>query len=267
VVTLPKVTAPEPVRDVVQILEAQERALGLPSGAIALEVMVESPEALIGDDGRLVLREIVAAGSGRCAAAHFGTYDYTAACGVAAPHQGMQHPACDLARSLMQACLARTGVWLSDGATTTLPVAIHRAEPGRTLSPAETEANATAIAFAWRLHYANVRDSLRRGFYQGWDLHPAQLPARYAATYAFFLEAQDASAERLRKFVAEATRATRVGTSFDDAATGQGLLTFFVRGLDCGAFKEEEVVPMTGLLPDELRSRSFPRILAARARA
>ena len=70
------------------------------------------------------------------------------------------------------------------------------------------------------------------GYYQGWDLHPAQLPTRYAAVYAFFLSARPAATARLRNFVEKAAQATLVGDVFDDAATGQGLLNFFVAGTE-----------------------------------
>ncbi|MEY2537713.1 MAG: hypothetical protein QOG67_1453, partial [Verrucomicrobiota bacterium] len=50
---------------------------------------------------------------------------------------------------------------------------------------------------------------------------------------------------------------------FDDAATGQGLLNFFLRGLACGAITEAEALA-TGLTFDELRSRSFLKILQGR---
>ena len=79
------------------------------------------------------------------------------------------------------------------------------------------------------------------GFYQGWDLHPAQLPTRYAAVYAF-LESLDAASERLRNFVEKAAKATLVGDVFDDAATGQGLLNYFLRATNCGALTEEEAL-------------------------
>lgn len=54
-----------------------------------------------------------------------------------------------------------------------------------------------------------------------------------------------------------------MGDVFDDAATGQGLLNFFLRGLSCGALTEEEALA-TGLTHDDLRTRSFGRILEAR---
>src|SRR5436853_5244573 len=102
------------------------------------------------------------------------------------------------------------------------------------------------------------------GFYQGWDLHPAQLPTRFAAVYSFFLEGLEPASERLRNFVRKAAQATLVGDVFDDAATGQGLLNYFLRALNCGAITEDEAVTMSGLTLDELRSRSFVRILRNR---
>jgi len=57
---------------------------------------------------------------------------------------------------------------------------------------------------AWKLSYDHIRHSLINGFYQGWDLHPAQLPVRYAACYAFFLEGLDAASLRLKSFMDKA---------------------------------------------------------------
>jgi hypothetical protein len=85
-----------------------------------------------------------------------------------------------------------------------------------------------------------VRGSLERAYYQGWDLHPAQLPIRYATVFEFFLEGLDAATERLGSFIDKAGQATLVGDVFDDAATGQGLLNFFLRGMACGAITEQE---------------------------
>jgi len=106
-----------------------------------------------------------------------------------------------------------------------------------------------------------VRDALYNGLYQGWDLHPGQLPTRYAAVYSFFLEGLDAASERLRNFIQKAAQATMVGDVFDDAATGQGLLNYFVRAVSCGAVLEGEIPELTGLTVEQLRSGSFAKIL------
>jgi hypothetical protein len=159
----------------------------------------------------------------------------------------------------MQVALAGTGVRWSDGATTLLPVAPHR-QP----APEQEAENRAAVHRGWRIHHDDVRHGLAAGFYQGWDLHPAQLVSRYAAVYGFFLEGIDAAGERLRNFVDRAARATRVGSAFDDAATGQGLLNFFLRALASGAIAEPEALARTGLTPAELRTRSFARIARAR---
>jgi hypothetical protein len=207
----------------------------------------------------------VAAGQDRISAAHFGTYDYTAACGITAAYQHMGHPACDFARHVMQVALAGTGIWLSDGATNILPVAIHRAAAGTGLSESQRAENRAAIHRAWRLHYDDIQHSLVHGFYQGWDLHPAQLVTRYAAVYAFFLQSLDAASERLRNFIAKAAQATLVGEIFDDAATGQGLLNYFLRAVNCGAVKEDEIEQLSGLTLEEIRSASFVKIVKGRS--
>jgi len=268
VVTLPKVTVPEQVTALVVALEALERRHSLPAGALPIELMVETPQSVFGPRGELALPAQVAAARGRCRGAHFGVYDYTASLNITAMHQVPSHPACDFARRVIQVALAGTGVTLSDGATNVMPVGPHRpADGGPPLTHEQLAENRLAVHHAWRVHYDDVRASLRQAYYQGWDLHPAQLPTRYAAVFAFFLEARDEASARLRSFVEKAAQATLVGNIFDDAATGQGLLNFFLRGINCGALTEAEALA-TGLTPKELRGRSFVKILdARRARA
>lgn len=263
VVTLPKVTIPEQVETLVALFELLERAHQLAHGSLRCEIMVETTQSVIGPDGIVPLARLVAAGRGRCVGAHLGVYDYTAACNVTALHQNPAHPACAFARHVMQVALAGTGVAISDGAVTLMPVAAHTAAAGGTLTPVQVEANRAAVHGAWKTHYGEVRRALREGYYQGWDLHPGQLPTRHAAVVAFFLEGRDEAAERLRRFVEQAAQATRLGNVFDDAATGQGLLNFFLRGISCGALTEAEALA-TGLTLEELRGRSFTQILKRR---
>jgi len=263
VVTLPKITEPEQVAAMATACDQFEQAAGLAAGTLRFELMIETTQSIFARDGSVALPRLIAEGRGRIVAAHFGTYDYTAACGITAAHQHMRHQVCDFAKSVMQVALAGTGIRMSDGATNVMPVGPHRATGG-SLSPAERAANTSVVHRAWRLHAADVRHSLETGFYQGWDLHPAQLPSRYTAVYAFFLEGLEAAGERLRNFVGKAAQATLVGDVFDDAATGQGLLNYFLRAMNCGAIEEAEAVAMSGLTLEELRSRSFVKILANR---
>jgi citrate lyase beta subunit len=263
-VTNPKVVVPEQVAALADLLDGIEERAGLAPGAVRLEIMVETPASILSADGACPLSAFVAAARGRCAGAHFGVYDYTAALGITAVHQDLDHPACDFARHVMQVALSGTGIWLSDGATNVMPAPPHRPAEGLGLTPAQETENREAVHHGWALHYRHVRHSLRLGWYQGWDLHPAQLPTRYAAVYAFYLEALEAATERLSRFVERAARATLTGDVFDDAATGQALLNFFLRGLSCGAITEQEAVA-TGLSLDELRTRSFLAILRGRA--
>jgi citrate lyase beta subunit len=249
VVTLPKITAAEQVSALVDRLEGLEGSLRLPTGTLRLELMIETTESVLDRRGACAIPALVDASRGRCRGAHFGTYDYTASCQITAEHQHMTHPACDFAKHMMQVALASTDIWMSDGATNVLPVG-----------------DRAAVHAAWRLHGAHVRHSLGGGFYQGWDLHPAQLPSRYAVVYAFFLEGLDAASSRLRNFVEKAAQATLVGDVFDDAATGQGLLNYFLRALNSGAITDDEAVERSGLTIEELRSRSFAAILRGRKR-
>jgi hypothetical protein len=259
-VTLPKVTDPRQIEAVNGALAAIERKLSLPTRALRLEVMIESASGLYDRRGLLTLPTILEAGGDRLFAAHLGAYDYTASMDVAAPMQRLDHPACDHVRQLMKTSFAGTGVFLSDGATTQLPLAPHK---GVGLTDAQRAENTTAVHDAWKTHAVNVRRALDQGFFQGWDLHPGQLVPRYAVSFAFFLENRAAMAKRLSNFIAQRGQATAVGTSFDDAATGQGLLNFFLRGWSCGALTQAEV-EATGLFLDEIRTRDFGAIVRAR---
>jgi len=208
VVTLPKITAPEQVSELVGALQ--------PFPGVRIEIMIETPASIF------ILPQLLKAAQGKCVAAHFGAYDYMASLGITAASQDLHHPACDFARSMMLATLAETSVWLVDGATNLLPFPpeVHR---------------------AWKLHYDNIRHSLYNGFYQGWDLHPAQIPARLIAVHTFFLEGLAEASARLRNFRDQSEQATRVGAIFDDAATGRGLANFFDRALHCGAIDPKDV--------------------------
>jgi citrate lyase beta subunit len=266
VVTMPKLMAPAHVTAVAHACGALERRLRVKAGTIAIELMIETPQSILDATGASALGALVAAGRGRVTGAHFGTYDYTALCGITAAWQHMRHQACDFAKHTMQVALAQSGVQLSDGATNVLPVGPHRAGPGQELTAAERIENAGIVHRAWKRQFDDVRHSLENGFYQGWDLHPAQLPVRYAAVFSFFLSARAAATARLRNFVEKAAQATLVGDVFDDAATGQGLLNFFVRALSSGALTVEEACE-TGLSLDELKGRSFLAILEGRRSA
>ena len=265
VVTLPKITIPEQVAALVSVLGRLEKSTGLKEGSLKFEMMIETTQSIINHQGEINLPLLLTRAEGRCVAAHFGTYDYTAGCNITAAHQHMLHPACDFAKDMMQVSFAGTGIWLSDGATNIMPVAPHRfVEGGAPLSQEQIEENRAVVHRAWKLHYDHIQHSLITGFYQGWDLHPAQLPTRYAAVYSFFLSSLEAASERLKNFVEKAAKATLVGDVFDDAATGQGLLNYFLRAINCGAITEEEALELSGLTLDELNSASFVKILKNR---
>ncbi|TQN35727.1 citrate lyase beta subunit [Blastococcus colisei] len=216
VVTLPKVTAVEQVRAFLPVLDALEDAHGV---AVALELQVETPQAVLGPDGAVTLARMVHAAGSRLTGLHYGTYDYSAALGIAAAHQASDHPAADLAKQLMQVAVAGTGVRAVDGSTNVLPAGSRE-----------------QVHAAWRLHAGLVRRALERGFYQGWDLHPAQLVTRYVATYAFFRAALPAAAGRLAAYLDRSDAGV-----LDEPATARALATVVLRGLDCGAVDDTDV--------------------------
>ena len=63
--------------------------------------------------------------------------------------------------------------------------------------------------------------------------------------------------------MAKAAQASLLGDVFDDAATGQGLLNYFLRALSCKAITIDEA-QKTGLSLAEIQSRSFVKIIAGR---
>ncbi|HEY4111066.1 DUF6986 family protein [Puia sp.] len=262
IVMLPKVTIPQQVSSLVRFFRLLEKTHSLPDNTLKMETMVEATQIIMDEEGRNPLYRIIKASEGRCIAAHFGTYDYTASCGITARYQTMAHPVCDFAHHMTKVALAGTGIWFSDGATNVMPIGPHR---GDNLSFEQQQENRASVHKAWRTGFGHTMHSLINGFYQGWDLNPAQLPMRYAATYTFFLSSLEDAIHRLRAFVERSAVSTLTGDIFDDAATGQGLLNFFLKAMNCGAIEEKEALA-TGLTIDEIRSRSFLHIIRGRRR-
>ncbi len=231
VLTFPKIVDVAQLEVFVEVLELAERRFGLGHGSLRFEIQVETTQSIVDSEGGVALPRFIRAGRGRVSGLHFGTYDYTAACGLTAAHQHMAHGACDFARHVMQVSAAGTGVFLSDGSTNVLPVG-----------------NASQIRHGWERHYELLRRSLEHGFYQSWDLHPAQLVTRYAGVFAAFRESAPAEAGRLAAYVSDSG-----GTVLDEPATARALAASFVRALDNGATDPEEVVEMTGLTESRIR--------------
>ncbi|MBA2528717.1 MAG: aldolase [Euzebyales bacterium] len=226
-ITFPKIVAAGQVAAFAEVCGRMEEAMGLPENDLRVELQVETTQSIVDRDGRLGLAALVAAGGGRVSAAHFGVFDYTAACGLLPAHQRSTHPACDFARHVMQATLAGTGVRLSDGSTNVVPAADTR----------------DAVHAAWRAHAAGVRHSWAHGFYQGWDLHAAHLPSRFATVYATLLADLD---EAIARISAWATASATEGV-LDEPATIRSLLGQVRRAVDCGAIDRREVSRRTGL--------------------
>ena len=260
VVTLPKVEIPEQAAALVKVFEVLEADSVLNSGELKMEIMIETTQSVFNADGEVTARKIANAAGHRCVGAHFGTYDYTASCDLIAAYQTMDNEVCDFARQVMKVAFGGSGIFLSDGATNIIPLAPHH---GENLSALQNSENLENVHRSWKLSYGHIRHSLANAFYQGWDLHPAQLPIRYAANAAFFLEQLQVSTGRLRNLVEQASSATVSGDVFDDAATGQGLLNYFFRALNSGAIDPEDV-ESAGVTVEEVQAGSFRNIVEAR---
>ena len=228
--TFPKVTDVEQVRVLCDLLGLLEERLDLPSGRLRFEIQIETTQSIVDSTGGFAIPRFIEAGQGRVSALHFGTYDYTAACGLSAGEQHLAHAACDFARHVMQVSAAGTGVRLSDGSTNVLPIG-----------------DRDAVHDAWREHFRLTLRSLKHGFYQGWDLHPAQLVTRYAANYAFYLGNAEADAKRLRAYVTKADAGI-----LDEPATAQALAMSMRRAVDCGALSASDVQRLCGMSTVEL---------------
>jgi hypothetical protein len=220
VFTIPKLRAAEQVTAAVWLCQALESAHGLAERTLRFELQVESPQAVLGPDGAATVARAIQLADGRCSALHYGTYDYSAACGIAPQHQALDHPVADHAKAVMQIAAAQTGVWVADGSTQVNPVGTD-----------------DQVAQAIRRHHRLVTRSLERGFYQGWDMHPGHLVTRWLATFTFFRAAMSAAAPRLQAYLDR-----RGGAIVDEPATAEALAAVVLRGLDCGAFGADDVL-------------------------
>ncbi|MGI8888779.1 MAG: DUF6986 family protein [Nocardioidaceae bacterium] len=238
VVTLPKVTTLEQVIGMVEACVRLETAYELETHRLHFEIQIETAQAILSADGSANVARMLHASQGRCSGLHFGTYDYTAGLGIAAAYQSMEHPAADHAKAVMALAAAGTRARVSDGSTNVMPVGDQE-----------------SVHSAWALHARLVRRHLERGFYQGWDLHPAQLPTRYLATYLFFRDGLDPVLQRLRAYVGG-----QEGAVMDEPATAQALAEFVRRGLHCGAVRLDEVESTAGISLDVLDALAARRV-------
>ncbi len=220
VFTVPKLRHATQVDAVLMICDELERAHGLPTGLLRFELQIESPQAVLGADGRATVADAIHRGGERLTGLHYGTYDYSAACGIVSAQQSLEHPVADHAKAVMLVAAAQTGVWISDGSTQVAPVG----------SPEVIDA-------ALRRHHRLVTRSLEQGIYQGWDMHPGHLVTRWLAVFSFFRQAMPPAATRLQAYF------DRQSSEFiDEPATAQSLALVILRGLAAGAFTEADVL-------------------------
>ena len=223
VLTLPKVTSVEQVETLVAVLRADREGRLLQGvGALPFEIQVETPQADPRPRRQRAGRADDPRRRRRLLGLHYGTYDYSAFLGH---RRGRPEPGAPGRRPRQgRACRPRPpapGCRLSDGSTNVLPVGDRAGTSGVGAAPP-----------------ARATRALHRGFYQGWDLHPAQLPTRFAATFQFFRAGPPMRPIGWR-------RTTKAGpapspTSPRPCAPWP---TSSSAGLDCGALTDDEVAP------------------------
>ncbi|GAB3672518.1 aldolase/citrate lyase family protein [Actinocorallia lasiicapitis] len=204
VITIPEVLGPDQVMIFADYLDRLETSLGLPPKTLHCELQLEHPAAVT------TVPDILKAGAGRVQTLHFGATAYARALDLPPEQQRLDHPACDHARHLLQTATADTPVRISDGPSN--------------LSPRDDGAD--EVTATWQTHATQVRHSLTHGYYQGWDLHPAHLPARYATLYDYHLTGAEEAIGKLRAWQASGTPAT---------PAIQALTARLKRGVACGA--------------------------------
>ena len=148
VVTLPKVFLPEQVQCLVQVFEDLEEIHSLKPNSLKMEIMIELTQSIINVKGKTVIWDLIQAAKGRCRGIHFGTYDYTASCGIIATYQKMDNPVCDFAKHIMQTTVMGTDLMLCDGSTNIFPVPVYQ-EPQ---NPVEIHENLKNVHAAWIAH-------------------------------------------------------------------------------------------------------------------
>jgi HpcH/HpaI aldolase/citrate lyase family len=215
-VTLPKVSAPEQVAAFVEATAALEAHHGI--GPVPVELQIETAR------GAQRVDALVAAAGSRAAGLHYGTYDYSAGLGIAPDQQRADHPAAEHAKHLMQLAGAAAGVPVCDGSSAILAVG-----------------DRDAVLAAWRVQARIVRRALELGITQGWDMHPAMIPARLAVVVAFHRQGLDAVLARLRAYRDGASQGV-----LDEPATERALVGFLRRGVACGAVDDDEVGSLLG---------------------
>lgn len=218
-ITLPKVSSVAQVLAMGTLCQALENAYEIER--LRFEIEVGTPRAVLDASGLAAIAPMIQAAGPRCAGVHYAAYGY----GGLPVGRGVEHPAAGYARSVLQVAAAAAGVPVSDGSVNALPVG-----------------SSAAVREAWDVHASAVRRSLDRGFYQGWDLHPAQLPTRFAATFSFFRDGYAVAGQRLRRYLDRAGEGLR-----GEPETVRALADYLVRGRDCGAVTEAELLEVTGL--------------------
>lgn len=260
-VCLPKVTDLKEVELLLSLLTDYAKSHNLNTGFLRAEIMLETPEFYLKSNGFAALREMVDSFSGSFNALHLGLYDFTSSLGVQSADQKYNHPYLDFLRfqTIMQ--FSKSTIRLVDGATMEMPVEKYKKSEFAELSEEECNANKIMIINAANAHTENIYHSMKMGFDSSWDLHPGQVAIRYLTLFTNYKKSFSAMRERFINFVENAARATVLNGQFDDAATGQGMLNYFIKGYRLGALSADDI-RKTGFDIETLVKKSFAELIS-----
>lgn len=220
--TLAKVTSVDQVEAMVFACACLEAEYGI--APLRFEIQVETPQAVVGPDGSAQVARMLHASEGRCTGLHYGTYDYSAACGIAAAYQSMEHPVADHAKAVMQAAAAGR----ASSSPTAPPMCCRSAT---TPCP---RGGCTPASYGGRSNAASTRGGI------------CTPPSCRAATSP---RTPSSAGTRPRPWSGSGrTRTAGVRPTSTKPATAAALVGFLLRGVECGALDERELGIDGGLL-------------------
>lgn len=165
VITLAHVQIPEQVQALNAALAMFEAQHQLAPNSIALEIQLDSAEALVAFDGSISLRHLWAAARQRCNTIRLGEIALPTGRPYPAPDDVLQSSQ-EFLRYWVQLGLQGTGTILADA-----PL------------PAPTDHNISAW---WQTQGTAILSRLRAGWTQGTDWHPSHLPIRFATNFVHY---------------------------------------------------------------------------------
>jgi len=242
-IVFPKLDHPEQMQFVCSMLDSMEEKLGLPKNRIKLEFLVESGWALANLD------RLVDASLPRLTGIIFGIADYSAAINL--PEIINNHPACDLARSLIVNMAGAAGVPAIDNMTVNYPVADAKLTP---------EQNREFILARTKECFDDARHGEALGMDGKWVGHPMQLfsvlLAYRTARSTAEIDSEVRKIEAYHRAVNDQLGATIIEGVMSDRATDRHAREKLRKAVATGRLSVDRALNLGIISQDEARSLS-----------